>query len=167
MMTVPLGGKKAAGRVALIDDEDYELVSRHKWYTLAYETWIYACATSPGSGGSGKLRMHKLITGYPLTDHINGDGLDNRRSNLRPATVAQNNHNARGWSDSSSRFKGVTWHQRDRKWQAAIKVNGTSRYLGYFISEEDAAAAYAAAALEIQGEYAYAAREFSPQPLST
>ncbi len=102
--------------------------------------------------------MHKLITGLPATDHRNGDGLDNQRSNLRPANAAQNNHNQRPQVGHSSRFKGVTWHKKVRKWQAAIKVCGKTHYLGCYVSEEEAAAAYAAAALAFQGEYAYAAR---------
>jgi hypothetical protein len=99
--------------------------------------------------------MHKLITGWPKTDHIDHDGLNNQRSNLRPATTAQNNHNQRPQRNTSSRFKGVTWHKRIGKWQAAIKVADKNRHLGVFPDEEDAARAYNAAAVEAYGEYAY------------
>jgi AP2 domain len=154
MKTVPLSGKHAAGRVALVDDEDYDLVSQYKWLAHVDGDRVYARATS-----KGHVPMHKLITGQPATDHRNGDGLDNQRKNLRPATKAQNNHNQRPRRGTSSRFKGVTWHKQRGKWQAEIKVNGKSRYLGLYASEEEAAAVYAAAALQVQGEYAYAARE--------
>jgi hypothetical protein len=93
-----------------------------------------------------------------MTDHSDGDGLNNQRSNLRPATTAQNNYNQSPQAGTSSRFKGVTWHKKRRKWQASIKVNGKFHYLGLFSDEEKAARAYADAAIAIQGSYAYAAR---------
>jgi hypothetical protein len=154
MRTVPLYGKLAAGRVALVDDEDYDLVMQYRWNARIDGTRIYARSTSKRSVG-----MHSLITGWPMTDHRNGNGLDNQRSNLRSATKAQNNFNQRPRANTSSRFKGVTWNKRLGKWQAAIKVNGKSRHLGVFASEEKAAEAYRAASLAHQGEYAYGARE--------
>ena len=165
--TVPLHGKKAAGRVALVDDEDYELVMQYRWHVWEKvgrenkrDDGPYAQAPIRlQDGRKSTIRMHKLITGWPATDHANGDGLDNRRANLRPATKTQNLHNARSRSGTSSRFKGVSWHKVVRKWQANIKVDGKRCYLGVFASEEDAAAAYTAAALETQGEYAYARRQ--------
>lgn len=163
MRTVPLYGKVAAGRVALVDDADYEMVSRYRWNVREQKSsrgtvWgPYAKAKVPGGQGACVF-MHKLLTGWPATDHRNGDGLDNQRSNLRPATAAQNNHNQRPWPGHSSRFKGVSWHRSRRRWQAQIKVDGKNRHLGFFASEEDAARVYETAALEIQGSYAYAAR---------
>jgi hypothetical protein len=166
MKTVPLYGKVAAGRVALVDDEDFDLVMQYRWTVQERisprgATWgPYAKATVPG-GGKIVVFMHKLITGYPITDHRNGYGLDNRRSNLRPATALQNSHNTRPYAGHSSRFKGVTWHKHTKKWAAQIRINGKNRYLGLFVSEEEAAHAYTEASLAVQGEYAYAAREAS------
>jgi hypothetical protein len=100
------------------------------------------------------MPMHKLITGWPQTDHINHDGLDNRRGNLRPVTTIQNQQNRRPRAIASSKYKGVCRH-RDRKWLARICINGTQYHLGLFVTEEDAALAYNAAALEAFGEYAY------------
>jgi hypothetical protein len=165
---IALSGKKAAGRVALVDDEDYEVVSQHRWH--AQESTRkggridgpYAATRIPRKGGrQGILLMHKLITGYLKTDHRNGNGLDNQRKNLRPATNAQNTHNQRPRVGTSSPYKGVCWNKASRKWQAAIKVAGSSRHLGLFATEEEAARAYEAAALAIQGDYAFAAR---PKP---
>ena len=160
---VPLYGKYARGQVALVDDKDYDRVMRHRWY--AWEKTRggrvdgpYATATIRINGRGKQVLMHKLLTGWPMTDHRNGNGLDNRRRNLRPATTAQNNHNQKPRTGHSSRFKGVTWHKRASKWQAAIKVNGKNHYLGVYASEEDAAAAYAAASLKAYGDYAYEAR---------
>lgn len=164
MRTVQLVGQKAAGRVARIDDGDYELVTRYRWRVIESREadrpvkGPYAMATFYEARRRVDILMHTLITGWPMVDHANGNGLDNQRSNLRPTTTAQNNHNQRPRFGTSSRYKGVTWHKRARKWQASIKVDDRSHYLGLFASEEEAAAAYAAAALKIQGEYAYVAR---------
>jgi hypothetical protein len=159
---IPLSGKKAAGRAALVDDEDYELVSVHRWHlwdqkgrhARARGPYAYTTTRRP-DGGKTTTAMHNLIMGRRLVDHVNHDGLDNRRENLRPATIAQNNHNQRPRAAGSSRFKGVTWHRRVGKWQATIKLNGRCVYLGVFAIEEEAALAYDAAALEAYGEYAY------------
>lgn len=99
--------------------------------------------------------LHRLIMERVLgrklsrsekVDHINGDGLDNRRSNLRVVTHAENLTNRSGWKKSSSKYKGVTWFKRDSKWQAKICPKGKTIHLGYFDSEIDAAKAYNEAA---------------------
>ena len=155
-MTVPLHGKKAAGRVALIDDEDYELVSRYRW-NLRHKprsTNFYAQANISRAVGRGTIKMHCLIMGQPGIDHRNGNGLDNRRSNLRAATPGQNNANSRPRSNCTSPYKGVYWNADRGKWQAQISVGGRSTNLGRFASEEEAARAYDAAAIAAWGEYA-------------
>lgn len=172
MKAIALSGAKAAGRVALIDDEDYELVSPHTWRVSEARRkngridGPYAMTNyRPNGSTKSPIGMHMLITGWPMTDHRDGDGLNNQRSNLRPADAAQNNHNARPRAEHSSRYKGVTWHRRNRKWQATIKTRGRSLYLGCYVSEEEAGNAYAEAALAIQGDYAFAARpEPGPRP---
>lgn len=93
-----------------------------------------------------------------MIDHKNGNGLDNRRSNLRFCTNAQNQHNQRKWGSRSgkplsSRYKGVSWHRRGH-WRAKIQAQGKRRYLGQFQSEEAAARAYDRAARELHGEFA-------------
>jgi hypothetical protein len=159
MMTVALSGKRAAGRVALIDDEDWPLVAPHLWWVLEFErkgrrAGPYAYSKLIRDDGSQvPLYMHKLITGYPMTDHIDHDGLNNQRSNLRPATRSQNQQNRRSRTGTSS-FKGVHWVTAARRWRAAICINGTTRHLGHFASEEEAALAYNAAALQAFGAYA-------------
>ena len=158
-MIIPLAGVSAKGRTALIDAADYPLVGDYRWHLMEQQKYQgrtsgpYVATTAAGVGR--RVFMHTLITGYPLTDHINHNGLDNRRSNLRAATTAQNNHNQRPQIGTSSRFKGVTWHKQIKKWQAAIKIDGRCVYLGVFLSEEEAALAYNAAALDAYGEYAY------------
>jgi AP2 domain len=96
--------------------------------------------------------MHSLIVDYPKPDHIDGNGLNNQRSNLRPATASQNCINRRTWGRSA--YRGVSWFKLYSKWNAAISYQRKSRNLGYFASEEDAARAYDAAARELHGAFA-------------
>lgn len=160
MSRIPLRGPKAAGRVALVDSQDRRLVAGYSWRVLEVKregrrTATYACAQVSRDGREVTVYMHRLITGWPMTDHINHDGLDNRRRNLRPATSAQNAANRRPHIGSSSRYKGVGWNRRGRNWTAVINVGGRRWYLGHFTNEEDAALAYNAAALDAYGDYAW------------
>jgi hypothetical protein len=156
MMTVPLHGPKAAGRVARVDDADYALVMAYRWYVLEQDRpghWpIGPYAITNRSAGSAL--MHKLITGWPQTDHEDHDGLNNQRSNLRPAPGGRNLQNARKRAGTSSAYKGVSWDPVNRKWLARICVSGHERNLGRHVSEIDAALAYDAAAREAFGEFA-------------
>jgi len=105
--------------------------------------------------------MHTLITGWSFVDHRNGDGLDNRRQNLRPANDSKNQMNARMRSDNPSGFKGVCADRH--RWMARIQLDGRRTYLGYFATPQEAARAYDAAAVELFGEYA---RPNFPQEMS-
>ena len=153
MKTVPLGGQKAAGRVALVDDEDYDLVTQYRWRVWEYQQDGRVTKGPYAISGRG-MRMHALIMGRTWIDHIDHDGLNNQRSNLRPATNTENQHNARSLC-GSSQYKGVTWLPRRRRWRAAIGDGGGTHYLGLFSSEIDAALAYDAAAREKFGTFAY------------
>lgn len=142
---VPLG----RGFVALVDDADYALVtgigSWHSQISGSTRTRVYARSNVAGF-------MHRFLTGWAQVDHINGDGLDNRRSNLRPAVGSQNNHNVKLRRDNTSGFKGVV--RCGTRWKAQIKVEGRSRTLGRFATAAEAARIYDKAAREIAGEYA-------------
>lgn len=162
MKTVPLHGKKAAGRVALVDDEDYDLVMQYRWNVYEKPATATRRASGPyaianvGYGRSDRrtARMHNLIMGRPYIDHENHDGLDNRRSNLRPATYPQNGANQRAQEGRSSRYKGVTRTKGRKPWRAVIKVHQKFREIGEYTSELQAAYAYDAAAREAFGEFA-------------
>ena len=139
------------GYVATVDDADYEwLTSLGSW--SARET-VDGRVYAQRAVGRTTEQMHRVIAGHALVDHINGDGLDNRRSNLRPATVTQNNRNARRRKDNRSGFKGVT-RQASGLWRARITVDGLQIRLGTFDAPEDAARAYDAAAIHHFGEFA-------------
>lgn len=149
--------------MALVDAVDLPLVFPFTWsattsgrrYGRLQEQW-YAHAYVPGSGHRGTfVRMHHVIMpGISRVDHRNGNGLDNRRENLRPATNSQNSANAAKQPGCSSRYKGVAWSKRAQSWSAQITRDRHKTHLGYFDSEPDAARAYNVAALNIWGEYA-------------
>jgi len=99
--------------------------------------------------------MHNLIMGALGIDHINHDGLDNRRKNLRPANASLNAANQQIRTDGISPYKGVNWHKGGNKWEARIQVNGRRIHLGFFNSQEEAAWTYDKKAAEAYGAYAY------------
>lgn len=144
-------------KIALVDDEDYALVSQFKWhacYDKSKDGW-YA-RSSRGKGPPGLVNMHRLIMqpGQLEVDHVNGDSLDNRRSNLRLCTRRQNSMNQKNHKNSTSKYKGVSWYTRENCWRAAITVYGNYKLLGYFDNEKEAAQAYRVAAQKYFGEYA-------------
>lgn len=150
MRTIPL----TQGQVAIVDDADFDLVSRYKWCALRSRHTFYAV-----SGGSPQFRMHRLILSArpdQLVDHRDGDGLNNARTNLRVCTHQQNQRNqvrARR-PVKSSVFTGVHWLKRRKKWQARISDGSRRRTIGYFDDEVAAARAYDVAARAGYGEFA-------------
>lgn len=139
------------GFVALVDDDDYErVITAGKWQASVDGRRVYARHKVRGR----QIRLHAFLTSWPLTDHINGNGLDNRRANLREATSVQNACNRRLGSKNTSGFKGVSWKAASKKWVARIKTHGKATHLGYFSTPQEAARAYDAAARELHGEFA-------------
>lgn len=157
MKEVPL----SRGLVALVDDEDYGLVSQIKWHAAkggrGGRWYATACLGRAQAKEYGRrhLRMHRLILGYPdaMIDHRDRNGLNNQRSNLRIATNQQNQANKYTWR-GKSRFKGVSWHRRSGRWQVFIQVDGKNKHLGDFRNPIQAAFAYDDAAVNVFGEYA-------------
>ncbi|MGH3499846.1 MAG: hypothetical protein ACRDQA_02915 [Nocardioidaceae bacterium] len=143
------------GYVALVDLADAEAVQQHKWYAAAAGgRTIYAQrAVRREGGGWTTERLHQFLTGFPSTDHRNGDGLDNRRANLRDATQGQNTFNQQRRIGASG-FKGATRWKRDGTWKAQISCAGTNHHLGYFPTALEAVLAYDEAARHFHGEFA-------------
>lgn len=149
----------AKGQEIIVDNEDYGELNKFAWCAQKSRHTIYARRRLPVASGKGNIvYMHRVIVGAKQgeqVDHINGDGLDNRRENLRLCTHTENVRNARVRKDNTSGYKGVCWHKRDKKWRAAIRINGKPMWLGYYISKEEAARAYDEAAIKHFGEFAY------------
>lgn len=156
MREIPLLSKKYPGLVALIDDDDADLVAGYSWRVDKRPRTVYAKAYVPGTWARSKdVYMHRLIRpDLPLIDHADRDGLNNTRANLRPATQQQQNANQGLSRSNTSGFKGVWWRSNRSKWQATIQANGKRKRLGTFANPEDAARAYDAAAREVHGEFA-------------
>lgn len=142
------------GKVALIDAEDAALVNQYKWCAVSNDGNWYAKAWVDGK----TCYMHRLLLQPPegtVTDHINGDGLDNRRSNLRACSHRINMVNRGADKGGSSRYKGVNWHKSTSTWMARLMVKGRRIFLGRYKDEIEAALAYDKAALELLGEEAW------------
>ena len=149
------------GYTALVDLSDRELVTQHNWHAWARDGLVYAVTNINRNSQRRQISMHRLILGIadtnkPLVDHINHNGIDNRRANLRLASSSQNNANqALSKGAKTSKYKGVSWHSSTNKWQASIRVKGKQTYLGLFTSEEKAAVAYNQAAIIHFGDFAF------------
>ena len=159
--TIPL----TRGYVATVDPVDYENLSRFKWHAVVVARDVaYAVRTASvktPSGGQAKrtVFMHREILGLEggdgkEVDHVNGDGLDNRRSNLRVASRRENLRNRRSFAGSTSRYCGVGWRASRGVWRARITIEGREMSLGHFASEIEAALSYDEAARRWFGPYA-------------
>ena len=149
------------GKYSIVDQQDYKILSAYNWRvckTKGKNTLYAERGLLLSSGRWTRLLMHRqLIPDVPADyciDHINGSGLDNRRANLRLATVAQNAANSRP-RKSLSGFKGVSFAKDKKLWRSSIVVDGKRKHLGYFRNPLDAAKSYDAAAKKYFGEFAY------------
>ena len=131
MKKIPL----TQGKFALVDDEDYEKLSRHNWCAVKIGRGFYAARGERRGGGRGlgigktfAVLMHRQITKFPhnlVVDHVNHNGLDNRKLNLRVCTRAQNNQNLAGARrNSKTGIRGVSWNKRDNLYHAELSHDG-------------------------------------------
>lgn len=150
MKRIPL----TQGKFALVDDEDFEYLNKFKWYAHKKRNGdFYVRRASP------RVDMHRLVLGTPkgfVTDHIDCNGLNNQRNNLRVCNNAQNQYHQKiRKKNKTSVYKGVYWHKKSKKWLTKIKASGKFIYLGIFLSEKQAAFEYNKAAKKYHGEFAY------------
>lgn len=174
--TIPL----TQGKVAIVDPDDYPRLNIYKWHAVKKGNRFYASRWETINGKRKHIYMHRQIMTHHLSaaplpssvvchpvssiqypasslfvDHIDRNPLNNRKPNLRLATRTQNNWNSqRGKNWGSSKYKGVSWKPKKRKWQAVFYINGRSKSLGYFTDEIAAAKAYDKAAKLHRGQFA-------------
>lgn len=145
------------GEFAIIDTEDLPLVTQHSWYVKEYARLKYAVREVKSGGKKHTIKMHRAIAKAnpgEAVDHINGNGLDNRKSNLRICTGSQNAMNQRPQLGRTSKYKGVYRHKGKNKWIASIGINRKVKSIGSFNTELEAAKAYDNEARKLFGEYA-------------
>jgi len=150
------------GLFATVSDEDYEELSKHKWFASKRnqgpDGMYDAIRHEPVGNGKRKTTLMARVVlermGHDLTgkyaDHIIiPETLNNTRDNLRPATYSESGANRRKRANCSSQYRGVCWYKRDGKWMAYINIDGKRKNLGYYDIEEDAARAYDRKAFEL------------------
>ena len=142
-------------KFAIVDAEDYEELSKYKWHVMKCRRTEYAARYSTSRK---YILMHRVLLNAPphrLVDHRDGNGLNNRKHNLRLCTHQENLYNQRPRLGTTSRFRGVCWRKTRRKYDAKIQKDGKRYYLGYFHDEIEAAVAYDIKAMELFGQFAY------------
>lgn len=138
----------------LVDDADYELLKQFNWCVDKQGSVSGLVSKTPRK----RMLLHRYILQAPEhleVDHIDGDRLNNQRSNLRLATSSQNKANRGPRKDCKSGYKGVSLHKKLRKWTARVKTPATYKHIGVFNTKEDAARAYNKAAIEVFGPFAW------------
>ena len=141
------------GLFAIVDAEDYPWLSQYTWFAEGTDKNCYAVRKENGKS----IKMHRQITNAPdhlVVDHIDHNGLNNRKENLRICTFAENCRNLRSSAKKTSKYKGVHRHKRLGKWAAQITFENKKHHLGYFTDETAAAKAYDDAAKKFHGEFA-------------
>lgn len=157
---LPLRGKNGVGIYMLIDDEESERIIQRSWWAqrAPHTTYAYTQVYDRPSKKYKTIMLHRFIMNVTDSnievDHINGNGLDNRKRNLRLCPDGENSRNTKSHRNSSSQYKGVCWHKNNKKWQADIYDNGRHVYLGQYDNEIEAAHAYDRAAIQLFGEFA-------------
>lgn len=152
MKTIPL----TQGLSATVDDQDYDRVKQYKWWTMRVGRNTYGLRTLPGTGK--KELLHRFILQpdpKQLIDHIDGNGLNCQRKNMRIATQRQNQQNQKLRSSNTSGYKGVCLAWDGIQWVARIRDSfGKKTHLGLFPDAVSAAKAYDRAARKYHGEFA-------------
>lgn len=156
---IALSGPAGKGKVALVDNRDYALVMAIslRWWLTTSKSGRYQYARAWSSEDGKKIRMHRVILGSPKGQdihHLDDDGLNNCRNNLCVCSHSENMQRQRKQQGRSSRFRGVSWHKRQKRWVGQIKLDGKRKWLGSFTSESAATRAYDVAAQELFGKFA-------------
>ena len=144
------------GKIALVDDEDFDDLNQYKWFAVKSRNTFYAERHIPFNH-SKKIKMHRYIMQTPdglEVDHKDHNGLNCQKDNMRNCTNRQNQMNRQLYRHSTSGYKGVSWQKTCGKWMAYIWLNNKQKNLGRFVLIEDAAHAYNEAAKEFFRDFA-------------
>ena len=145
-------------KFAIVDDEDFEKLNQFKWHAEKRGDTFYARRSEGGRLHLKRFYMHRQVMAPNNNkihcDHISGNGLDNRKSNLRLCTSSENLMNQRPSIGATSKYKGVYWDKSRNKWGSRIGINGIGIYIGRFLDEIEAAKAYNLKATELFGDFA-------------
>jgi AP2 domain/HNH endonuclease len=138
-----------------IDEEDFEFVSSRAWYSNRSRRATYVITVDRPS--KDRVSLHRLLLDAPegrMVDHIDGNGLNNTRGNLRLCSAFENQHNTRLRLNNTSGYKGVDWHRRSGRWRARVRVNHKTHHLGLYDTPEQAAEVARAFREKVHGEFA-------------
>lgn len=157
MKLIDISTPKHPNTFSKVDDADFDWLNQWKWTAIQEGKRIYAHRYFKNDKKNYRwVRMHKMIMGTPTgfhTDHINGDGLDNRRENLRVCTPSENYHNNFGHKDREGKSIGVVYDKRHNRFYARINNKYKCIYIGCFKSEQEASDAYKAKSIELFGKF--------------
>ena len=145
-------------QVTIVDDIDYDFLMQFKWYANKIGHGYYAVRNIRQNGRGTSELMHRAIAERmdilaDQIDHRDQDQLNNRRENLRPATMSENQHNQGFRQNNTSGYLGVHWDSSKSKWQARVQHQGKRRHLGYFEDPAEASEVYKAKKRELAGEF--------------
>lgn len=154
MKQIPL----TKGLVALVNDEDYEYLMQWRWKTMKHGRTFYAVRSTYKDKKQELISMHRLILDLSKSneyaDHIDRNGLNNQRYNLRISSPTQNSANRSSHKNGTSKYLGVSYRKDNNKWRASICKNGKIINLGQYTTEESAALSYNNNAIELHGNFA-------------
>lgn len=150
--------KLTQNKVTFVDDEDYPILNEYQWYYNSKRTgYAVRNGVNPVTNKPCMIYMHREVNKTPagmFTDHIDGNGLNNTRANLRTCTHSENMWNTKQRINNTSGYKGVYFYNKTKKWKSQIQINGKRKSLGYFTSPELAYEFYCLAADMLHGNFA-------------
>jgi hypothetical protein len=158
-MEIPLSGKHGKGKVVIVSPCDYAILKPFKWWVKfsgVNRQQAYIKTSFRVNGKQRYISIHRMIMNPKIdqeVDHINGNGLDNRRENLRVCTTAENVRNSSKRKDSTHQYKGTVFVKNRNRWRSRIQVNGKRYWSGYFKTEIEAAKRFDEMAKKYHGEY--------------
>lgn len=163
MKIIIVDSKKYGIKHILVDDEDYELLNKYKWYIRKNRNCFYATRKSRygvyGNRQCSVVEMHRFILNMfdrkIFIDHIDHNGLNNTKLNLRECSAQENNFNSLPRKNKTSKYKGVHFNKTNNKWRVCVTKNRKRIHIGFYTCEHEAAYNYDKHSIDAYGEFAY------------